>query len=260
MNGIPFLLDENAHRMGEEKWLEIDYSKSTHILWCGRTGSGKTIAAKLLLARTILLAPSKLQPIEVTVIDPKEDLDFSFLEGLPRFYRGDAAPQGLNDFYDAYLKRKAGEDDTHNLKILFVDEFSSLVNLIEGKKEKEEAQRKLNLLLSLARSRHFSVQLATQQPSAQTFGVYGSASREQFGVVCLLGDSGSETQNMLFDGDSRERIKEFGSIGGRAAGWLSINGGIAQPVRVPTIGDMEKLNAVIYNNLCGNGSCGEAKP
>ena len=258
MDGIPFLLDENAHRMGAEQWLKIDYCTSPHILWSGRTSSGKTVAAKLLLARTILLAPLKLQPVELTVIDPKEDLDFNFLASLPRFYRGDEAPQGLNDFFAAYIERKKGRDLSQNLKILFVDEFLSLVNLIEGKKEKEEAQRKLNLLLSLSRSRHFSIQLATQQPSAATFGTSGS--REQFGAVCLLGDSGSETQNMLFDGDSRERMREYGSIGGRAAGWLSINGGIAQPVRVPTIGDMGKLDAVLYNSMLGKEGGGVATP
>ena len=135
------------------------------------------------------------------------------------------------------------------MKILFVDEFASLVQLIEDKKEREAAQRKLALLLMLSRSRHFSVQLATQQPSAQSFGAAGSASREQFGAVCLLGDSGSETQAMLFDGDSRERMKAYGSIGGRGVGWLSLNGGFVQPVRVPMVGNMDKLNQVIFANL-----------
>ena len=255
MNGIPFLLDERAHRMGLEKWVSLDYSKSCHVLWAGRSGSGKSVAAKLLLARTVLLAPPELQPVELTIIDPKEDIDFGFLalSSCSRFYRGEEAPQGLNDFYDAYIKRKNGSEESEsvNLKICFVDEFASMINILDSKKEKEEAQRKLNLLLTLSRSRRFSVQLATQQPSAQIFGTSGSASREQFGAVCLLGDGGggSETQSMLFDGVSRERMREFGSIGGRAAGWLSINGGIAQPVRVPTIGDMDKLNKVIYDNL-----------
>lgn len=236
--------------MGVEQWVSIDYEKSPHVLWAGRTGSGKTIAAKLLLARTILLAPPELQPVEATVIDPKEDIDFSFLAGLPRFYSGDAAPQGFHDFFDAYIRRKTGEDTTRHLKILFVDEFASLVQLIEDKKEREAAQRKLALLLMLSRSRHFSVQLATQQPSAQIFGAAGSASREQFGAVCLLsGSSGSETQAMLFDGDSRERMKTFGPVGGRGVGWLSLNGGMAQPVRVPMVGNMDKLNRVIYDNL-----------
>lgn len=54
---------------------------------------------------------------------------------------------------------------------------------------------------------------------------------------------------MLFDGDSIERMNEFDSIGGWGVGWLSINGGIAQLVRVPLIGNMEKLNRVIYNCL-----------
>lgn len=247
--GIPFLLDERAHRMGMEQWISIDYEKSPHVMWSGRTGSGKTVAAKLLLARTILLAPPELQPVEVTVIDPKEDIGFSFLDGLPRFYSGDVSPQGFNDFFDAYIRRKTGKDPTLNLKVLFVDEFASLVQLIEDKKEREAAQRKLALLLMLSRSPHFSVHLATQQPSAQNFGAAGSASREQFGAVCLLGDSGSETQAMLFDGDSRERMKAFGHVGGRGVGWLSLNGGIAQPVRVPMVGRMDKLNQVLYENL-----------
>lgn len=249
MSEIPFLLDERAYRLGLEKWIHMDYSKSSHVLWSGRTGSGKTVGAKILLARSILLAPPELQPVEVMIIDPKEDIDFDYLDGLPRFYRGEEAPRGLNDFYNAYVKRKSKEDLTRNLKILFLDEFASLVNLIEDKKEKETAQRKLNLLLSLSRSRHFSVQLATQQPSAQIFGTAGSASREQFGTICLLGDNGAETNAMLFDSDSRERMKEFGSIGGRAVGWISINGGIAQPIRVPIVGSMDKLNEVIRNNL-----------
>lgn len=249
MEGIPFLLDEAAFRMGIEKWVSIDYHVSPHVLWAGRTGSGKSLSAKLLIARSILLAPAELQPVQVNLLDPKMDSDFSFLTSLPRFYSGDKAPAGLTDFFNQYIERKEGRDLSTNLKILFCDEFASLVNLIDDKKERETAQRRLSLLLLLSRSKHCSVQLATQQPSAQVFGASGSASREQFGVVCLLGDSGSETQQMLFDGGSRERMKEFGSIGGRGVGWLSINGGLAQPVRVPFVSNMEKLNKVIFDNL-----------
>lgn len=249
MKDIPFLLDEQAYRMGWTSWVSIDYSRCHHVLWSGRTSSGKTVAAKLCLARTILLAPPELQPVHLTVLDPKEDIDFSYLDGLPHFFRGEAAPKGFDQCFNDYLARKEGQDLSTNLRILFCDEFASLVNLIEDKKQREAAQRKLSLLLMLSRSRHFSVQLATQQPSAQIFGTAGTASREQFGAVCLLGDSGSETRRMLFDGDSIERMKEFGSVGGRGVGWLSINGGIAQPVRVPQVGNMEKLNRVIYNCL-----------
>jgi|GEM_PF-451253 len=249
MGAIPFLLDENACRLGFTRWIGIDYDISPHVLWSGRTGSGKSVAAKLLIARTILLAPPDLQPVELTIIDPKGDKDFDFLKGLKGFYQSENAPQGFYDLFDSYMKRKEGQDLTTNLKILFVDEFASLINLIEDKKEKEAAQKRLSMLLMLSRSRRFSIQLATQQPSAQIFGSGASGSREQFGAVCLLGDSGSETQQMLFDGDSREAIKKFGSIGGRGVGWLSLNGGIAQPVRVPTVGNMEKVNETIKNSL-----------
>lgn len=247
MSGVPFLIDEKAFRLGFKRWIELDYDISPHVVWCGRTGSGKTVAAKALLSKSILHVHNALQPVELTVIDPKSDTDFSFLDGLPRFYRGEEAPKGLNDFYEMFRRRQMQEDSTRSLKILFVDEFASLVNLIDDKKEKDAAQRKLALLLMLSRSFCCSVQLATQQPSAQTLGNTGN--REQFGAVCLLGDSGSETQQMLFDCDSREIVKEFGHIGGRGVGWLSLNGGLAQPVRVGKINNMAKLNDIIYRNL-----------
>jgi ABC-type transport system involved in cytochrome bd biosynthesis fused ATPase/permease subunit len=60
---IPFMLDETAYRYDLLKWLELDYKAAPHVLWCGRTGSGKTVAAKLLLARTSLLAPPHFQPV-----------------------------------------------------------------------------------------------------------------------------------------------------------------------------------------------------
>ena len=44
-------------------------------------------------------------------------------------------------------------------------------------------------------------------------------------------------------------MKTFGPVGGRGIGWFSLNGGMAQPVRVPMVGNMDKLNQVIYDNL-----------
>ena len=152
MESIPFLIDECAYRRGRERWINIQYDQSPHILWVGRTSSGKSISAKILLSRTILLAPSELQPVEVYIIDPKQDFDFNFLEGLPRFYRGNEAPQGINDFFDAFIRRKEKTDLTRNLKVCFVDEFASLVNLLDDRKEREAVQRRLSLLLMLSRS------------------------------------------------------------------------------------------------------------
>jgi hypothetical protein len=203
----------------------------------------------LLLARSVLLAPQELQPVEITVIDPKSDADFSMLDGLKGAYRGEDAPHGLDYIYDSFRRRQSGEDKSRSLKIAFVDEFASLVNLIEDKKQKESIQRKLTVLLMLSRSFGFSIQTASQQPSTKVLG--DSGNREQYGVVALLSDSGTETLSMLFDGDSREKIKMFGSIGSRAVGWVSINGGIAQPFRVPKVENMEKLESVIKNNLMG---------
>jgi len=164
MSMIPFLLDEQAHQLGFQRWLGIDYNISSHVITSGRTGSGKTVCAKLLLARTVLLAPPELQPVEITVIDPKADDDFQFLVGMDNFYRGEQAPQGLSGFHETFRRRQSGENTSRNLKICFIDEHISLVSLIEDKREREMAQRRLLLLAMLSRSFKCSIQLATQQP------------------------------------------------------------------------------------------------
>ena len=199
-----------------------------------------------------MLAPLELQPVEVIIIDPKAGDDFNY----PGSYRGEDAPLGLTKAFEIFEGRKQKDLTSKNLIIVFIDEMQSLINLLPAKSKdenaltKEEAQRQLNILVSLSRSYSFSVQLATQQPSAQIFG--GSAAREQFGLLaCLFGENGgggSETLSMMFDAESREAIKTFGSINGRG-GFISINGGQAVPFRVPRIKDWDKLNSVISNNI-----------
>ena len=177
------------------------------------------------------------------MIDPKSDSDFDCLDGLPRFFRGERSIQGFDAIFERFERRRSGQDESRNLVIGFADEFASMVNFVNERKEKDELFRKLALLLMLSRSFHFSLQILTQQPSAQTLGNTGN--REQMGVICLLGDSGGETQRMLFDGDSVDRIKQYGHIGGRAVGWCSINGGLAMPSRVPKVENFGKLHAAI---------------
>jgi hypothetical protein len=254
LSAIPILLCHEAYTSGFKHWINLDYKKgSPHVITAGRTGSGKTVLSKLILGRTILFAPKELQPIEVMIIDPKADTDFDFLdvEGITNFYRGEMSVIGIEAAFSRFRQRQSKDDASRNLILIFIDEFASLVNFVQDRKEKEEIYRKLSLLLMLSRSYMFSIQMATQQPSAQTLG--NSGNREQMGTVCLLGDSGVETQRMLFDGDSIERIKEYGHIGGRSVGWLSKNGSIAQPVRVPKVTKWDKLHTVIREGVekCG---------
>jgi hypothetical protein len=228
------------------------------LMFCGRVervaAERKTIAAKVLIARTILLAPPDMQPVKTIIIDPKAGEDFVY----DNSYRGEDSALGLQRVFDIFQKRKTGEDKSRNLIIAFCDEFQSLVNLLPAKAKskdddtmtKDEAQRILSILVSLSRSYRISIQLATQQPSAQIFG--GSGAREQFGVLaCLFGENGgagAETLSMMFDAESRERIKTYGAISGRG-GFASINGGLAVPVRVPKIQHFQRLDDVISGSV-----------
>ena len=40
MKGFPFLLCEQAYRLGALRWINIDFDAGAHYLIAGRTGSG----------------------------------------------------------------------------------------------------------------------------------------------------------------------------------------------------------------------------
>ena len=244
LNEGEFLLDEEAFQLGFIKGIGINFNNVCHAIFCGKSGSGKTTLCKIFLSTVAIL--KKELPPEIYIIDPKSDLDFSYLDGLDRFYRGENSINGLNKAFEILENRRNGIDTSRRLQLFFIDEVASMMLLLD-KKEREEAQRKLLLLLQLSRSFKIFICLAMQQPAVSFFG--SSAAREQAGLCCVLGNAGAETLEMLFDKESREVIKNSEHNSGRGVGWISINGGLAVPVRVPKITDFEKLNETIKNNL-----------
>ena len=209
----------------------------------------KTVAAKLLLAKTILL--SNEQPIQLVISDAKSGMDFEQFKNFPNVHRGEDAPNAIYEAYKTFRKRqKEAENGAKyfNRLIVFIDEVASLFSMVTNKTEKERIMREFAMLAQLSRAYKISIVQATQQPSAQMYGSAGTGVREQFSPL-LIGAAGNETQGMLFDADSREAIKAFGSIGGRSVGFFSLNGGLAKPVRVPRVNDFNKLHAAIRRGL-----------
>lgn len=207
-----------------------DYEHCPHLLVVGSTGSGKTYAVKLIIGRISKFLPGA----SVTVADFKAD-DFTFLRGCSRYYEFTDCKRGLDDFYDAFLARQQGNNLDRSFSMLIVDEWASfLANL--GKKEAEEAKRKLSTLLMLGRSFNCHILVSQQRADAQYF----STARDNFNTIIALGNISKESAAMFgFNRDSMQPVRQLGG------GYMLTNGTDLQEIQVPSIRDPAKLNRAI---------------
>lgn len=107
-------LNETYLQYGIEKYIIWDTDVAPHGAIFGTTGSGKTYAEKILLARISLKCPSS----QFFICDFKGDSDFSFLTGAERFYRYAECKKGLDNFYNCFLNRQSGKDSSRNFLLL----------------------------------------------------------------------------------------------------------------------------------------------
>ena len=104
-------LNETYLQYGIEKYIIWDTDVAPHGAIFGTTGSGKTYAEKILLARISLKCPSS----QFFICDFKGDSDFSFLAGAERFYRYAECKKGLDN-----LDKKVAEEEKKKLAILLM--------------------------------------------------------------------------------------------------------------------------------------------
>lgn len=163
MKDIPLFLSEKYMSHGIIKWIPWDIEKAPHVLIVGQSGSGKTYASKLLLAKL-----SKATNCVIYVCDYKSDRDFEYLNGCKHFYRYSDCREGLREFYGLFKRRQEGTDKSKECRILFFDEWSSYCNGGE-KKEVEEDKKRLGILVSLGRSFNCHVIISQQRADAVYF-------------------------------------------------------------------------------------------
>ncbi len=162
--------------------VEIDLSKTPHVLIGGSTGSGKTLLLKLMLLQCVL------KGAKVYIADFKGGVDFN--SAWKRRTQIITEPKDLenclNVLVDELHKRKSllakfdcANIDEYNKKyhrdlprlIFSCDEVAQLLDATGlGKKEKEHIQRytaAINSLVRLGRAMGIHCILATQRPDAQ---------------------------------------------------------------------------------------------
>lgn len=221
MKEIPLFLNEKYMSHGIIKWISWDIEKAPHVLIVGQSGSGKTYASKLLLAKL-----SKATNCGIYVCDYKSDRDFEYLNGCKQFYRYDNCREGLREFYGVFKRRQEGTDKNKKCSILFFDEWSSYCNGGE-KKEVEEDKKRLGILVSLGRSFNCHVIISQQRADAMYFNQY----RDNFSLTIGMSNLSDESRKMIFP-DYANDIKADRS---RGTGYMSFNGQEPIAMIVPKI-------------------------
>jgi len=235
MSDIPTFLNMDYLAYGVKSSVSIDLSATAHILVAGQTGSGKTYATRLLLAKI-----AKYQPdAQITIVDYKQ-FDFTDFDDTPRYYGYDTAFVGLQQFNDEFDARLSGADKSRNRKILLFDEWSAFMSSLE-KKRADEAKAIIQRLLCLGRAYNVTCIIGAQKAMADLFA---GGSRDNFGVVILLGNSSKEQRQMLMS----DYADDMQTDCPRGQGYMSIAGRGLYHVLVPQY-DQAKADTLIRSAM-----------
>jgi len=211
----------------------IDWDTEAAPMGCcfGTTGSGKTYAIKLLCGKLVKYGKAKL-----TVCDGKGGGDFDFLKGCDRYAAIDVTAV-FDKFYDSFLARQRGENESRDMQVLLFDEWSAYLDGLDEKKQIEAQRKKLGQLLRLGRSFHYHVILGQQRMDSTYFQGF----RENFNLVIGLSNLSKESRDMFFS-EFKDQMEPDRA---RGTGYMTVNGASFTPVAVPKVNDLEKLHRAI---------------
>lgn len=221
----PVLLTPDDEAVGR-----MDITHFINMLVIGATGTGKTVAIKILMAKILKSIPNA----KLWLLDFKK-FDFRDFAGLPRYYGFSDCVQGLKDFYAAFKRQQelgiAGEPN-----YLIIDEWGSFIASLD-KKEAEEMKRLLAELLMLGRAYQFFPIVGIQRPDASYF----SSARDNFQCCLALGNLSREGRRMVFPDEVAGTITQCN----KREGHLYIDGVGLEKICVANITDIGVLDAII---------------
>lgn len=205
-----------------------------NMLIVGATGTGKTVAIKILMSKISTFQPNA----RIWLLDFKK-FDFRGFSDLPRYYGFSDCVQGLRDFYAAFKRQQElGIAGVPNY--LIIDEWGSFIASLD-KKEAEEMKRLLSELLMLGRAYHFFPIVGIQRPDASYF----SSARDNFQCCLALGNLSREGRRMVFPDEVAGTITQCS----KREGHLYIDGVGLEKIRIADITDMGALNAAIQEAM-----------
>lgn len=203
----PFVNRRLFLECGLSQWVPIDMGQQgNRIILAGGSGSGKTTAGKLILAKCSRHIPG----CHLTILDYKH-MDFTFCTGAKRYYAFEEVDTGFCAFYDMFEQRlRSGATESDPWEIIYMDEHQNyLLSLPSTIKERESSGRLLDQktflsmfsrLMGLSRALKIHVILSVQKPMSDLFG----NQRESANIKIGLGALSPQSIQILFD-DYKDR-------------------------------------------------------
>lgn len=224
---------------GEKMPILTDISTKTnsHTLLCGMSGSGKSFATNILLAKLY----KENEQGKIYFADYKQDDQFSYLRECPRYYPYNNSIEALEIVYQILHKRQSGEDISRQPITLVFDEYVATVLAIQNteKKKADEIMRKVSEILMLGRSLAVRLVISCQRPDAYAFP---SGSRLNYGIMIILGAPIRSIYEMLIP---KEYIDEIGERHfGVGEGVVLLQGSQLRFVKVPMVRDVDNMKQI----------------
>lgn len=201
----PTVISDNNSAIGQ-----VDVKSMRNCLLVGATGSGKTVAIKILMSKIVKFQPDA----QIWILDYK-NADFRAFKNCPHYYSYTDCVQGLNDYYAAFKEQQnTGVVGAPNY--LIMDEWASFILSLD-KKQSELLKARLSELLMLGRSYVF-VPIIGQQTAMSE--LYPAGARSNFKMILSMGNVSKEQKSMLFS-EYKEQMTEKNKTG---EGYLLIDG------------------------------------
>ena len=213
---------------GKKQYVKWDYAQFPNLLFLGNTGSGKSYALRLLLARIVL----QVQNSRLWVCDYKNEL---LTQPAPRYWGYRDVMAGFSDFMTVFEDRLNGNPD-RSFCLLLIDEYLSWLASME-KRDAEDIRKRMAQCLFMVRSLNMHIVLGCQRGLAENF-TFGS--RDCLNVL-FLGSPSKESIRSFASGEDAEAIKPCN----RGAGYVLFDGRPPKAITVPSIRDMQKVEKAI---------------
>ena len=212
----------------------IDVKHIINMLIVGATGTGKTVALKILLTKIARFQSDA----KIWLLDFKQ-FDFQNLSDKPRYYGYADCLQGLEDYYAAFKQQQ--ENGTAGApQYLIIDEWGSFLLSLD-KKTAEQAKARLAELLMLGRAYRFFPIIGIQRPDA----TYFAGARDNFQCCLALGNLSREGRRMLFPDEVAESITQCS----KREGHLYIDGVGIEKIRIAEVQSMDALDKAIQEAM-----------
>jgi len=220
---------------------DVSQDTNSHTLLCGMSGSGKSYATQMHIAKLKQLQPNS----EFYFADYKGEDAFHFLKSSLRYYSYKQTVNALDAVYDKLNARLSGEDSTRHPIILVWDEYmANILALIgEDKKVATATMNKISECLLLGRSMNVRLISTLQRPDAIAFPV---GSRLNYGIIVILGAYIRSIYEMLLP-DHMEQVK--GRQFGRGEGVALLQGSELHFIKIPQVRDYARMQELCIQAL-----------